>query len=57
MTFRNSSWTGRAPRSLTEALGPYATAEFRPEPSYSLAWCWAMAVVAVVGAVAIWLTR
>lgn len=55
MTFRNSSWTGRAPRSLQQALGPYA--EYHPEPSYSLAWCWAMAVVAVVGAAAIWLTR
>lgn len=24
MTYRNSSWTGRAPRSLEQAFGPYS---------------------------------
>lgn len=24
MTYRNSSWTGRAPRTLEQAFGPYS---------------------------------
>lgn len=27
MTYRNSSWTGRAPRTLEQAFGPYSRME------------------------------
>lgn len=30
MTYRNSSWTGRAPRTTEAAFGPYASGPVHP---------------------------
>jgi hypothetical protein len=32
MNTRSSAWTGRAPRTLEEAFGPYTSADFPEDP-------------------------
>ena len=53
MTYRNSSWTGRAARSLTEAFGPH-TSPHVYETVRTPWWAWVMyALVTVAACVAI----
>lgn len=53
---RNSSWTGRAPRSLHQAFGPYTnhhiTGDSR-QTGYGWAWWAAMVVCCVLTLIAV----
>lgn len=47
MTYRNSSWTGRAPRTLEAAFGPHTRSEISERPTgYPPLWWVCVAVIA-----------
>lgn len=57
---RNSSYTGRSARSLSDAFGPYTSQDLQPmrdERHYSRAWWAWMVVIAAVTFVLIFTTR
>jgi len=57
---RNSAWTGRAPRSMSEAFNAHVDNTLEPmrdDRDYSVGWYAWMAAIAAVTFVLIWTTR
>lgn len=58
MAYRNSAWTGRAPRTLEAAFGPHTRSEISERPTgYPPLWWFCLAAAGVATAAAVVIFR